>query len=116
MECNPVLYSWVAVYNNGSSLSEFDGNGRHLFKEIDQDKLDQLSWASSDPTKTTYTVHIAPWQRVILFRRHHFNERTGEDYVLYALGWQATIDGRNYKSILFIDPQTNTARITENLG
>lgn len=97
-------YYWKAEYENGSVLKQYDSNGEERnFNEIDQDRLDTFSWISDDNVLPTYTIDLKDWQRLIAFRRHVL--RRGNDRVMvYALGWQATINGRNYKTINYILP------------
>jgi hypothetical protein len=104
MEYNPYIYVWVATYSDGTSLKQFDDFGQeHLFKEIDQSRLASMSLIPTKPSLPPFHLHLAPWQRLIFFRRH-LQSSKGSHSVYFFLGWQATIGGRNYMSVLEIGP------------
>jgi hypothetical protein len=62
-----------------------------------------MSWVPTTPSLPEFRLHLAPWQKLILFKRHTVSSN-GRHSVLFFLGWQATIEGRNYKSVLEIGP------------
>lgn len=104
MEFHPE-YIWKAEYQDGFSLLQYDTEGReHLFKEIDQDRLKVFSWVPRYGHGPIYSIKLQSYQRLIAFRRVAYTPSTGERKTIYALGWQATINGKNYKSINFIHP------------
>jgi hypothetical protein len=104
MEFHPYIYTWVGTYNDGTCIKQIDDQGQeHLFKEIDQSRLISIAWVSSNPSLPKFCLHLAPWQRIILFKRHTVSS-SGRHSVLFFLGWQATIMGRNYMSVLEIGP------------
>jgi hypothetical protein len=104
MEFNPYTYTWIGTYNDGTCIKQIDDQGQeHLFKEIDQSRLVSMSLVPQAPSLPKFCLHLAPWQRIILFKRHTVSSN-GRHSVLFFLGWQATIMGRNYKSVLEIGP------------
>ena len=104
MEFNPYTYVWIGTYNDSTCIKQFDDQGQeHLFKEIDQSRLASMAWVPTTPSLPEFRLHLAPWQRLILFKRHTVSSDERHS-VLFFLGWQATIEGRNYKSVLEIGP------------
>lgn len=112
MESNPTPYYWRATYADGSRLSQFENGEEQLFGAVDHERLVDMSWVPHEPSKPTYTLKLAPWQRLILLRRHQVSG--GVDAVLFILGWQATINGRNYRSVILIHPD-GSVEMTEEL-
>lgn len=108
MESNPLnLYYWKVIYDNGETLQEIEDGKTHSFKEVDLDKLVRLGWVSDNPNLPSYFVNLESFQRPILYRRRgiHALKKNAKPFTIgYLLGWQSTINGRNYKSIMFIRP------------
>jgi len=118
MEYNPLTFFWIAKYKDGTELRQFDEDGKeHSFREIDQGRLESFSWVPftreqvlSLPIRCvsrplpTYTLHLRENQRLIAVRRNYITYGKGfeERRTIYLLGWQETINGKNYKSILYI--------------
>lgn len=96
-------YYWVAVYKDNTELRQFEGTSENLFKDIDQNRLKTFKWVSTED-KPTYSINIKPWQRLIAFRRVRITGSGRVRQVIYALGWQCTIKGRNIKTINWIYP------------
>jgi len=114
MEYNP--YYWRAIYKNGESLEQFDEDGNEiLFEEIDQDRLKSFAWIPEDESKPSYKLELKDYQRLIAFRRKFINTRGFKGLLCYALGWQATINGINYKTIMFINPKDGSVIMREEL-
>ncbi|GAI02940.1 unnamed protein product, partial [marine sediment metagenome] len=71
----------------------------------------------TEKDKPTYIQHIdSSWQRPIVYRRHFvkmglLDAQKKAEKVIFLLGFQATIGGRNYKSIMFIDPETGNVEV-----
>ena len=104
MEFNPYTYTWVGTYSDGTYIKQLDDQGQeHLFKEIDQSRLSSIELISTNPSLPKFCLHLSPWQRLVLFKRHTVSSN-GRHSVFFFLGWQATIMGRNYMSVLEIGP------------
>lgn len=104
-----LTYYWLVKYKDGSQLQQFEMDGKeHLFKEIDQSRLDTYTWMPFDASKPSYTLKLEPWQRLIAAKTHRLitSLRTGikSHTITYLLGWQTTHQGRNFKSIMYIKP------------
>lgn len=105
-----VEYFWMAKLKDGKILSQYDENGGHLFKEVlkeqENGNLDSIGWFSAFPFKQPVIQKLQDGQRAILFIRH--KKSIGKDGTtherIYAIGWQATIKGKNVKHISFIYP------------
>jgi hypothetical protein len=96
-------YYWKAEYEDGSVLKQYENGEENQFNDIDQDRLDIFSWISDHDILPTYSIDLKDWQRLIAFRRHII-QNNQDEILIYALGWQSTIDGSNYKTINFIFP------------
>ncbi|GAI62698.1 unnamed protein product, partial [marine sediment metagenome] len=79
--------------------------------------LSFIAWVPTQKGKPAYIQHIdSSWQRPIVYRRHFvkmglLDAQKKAEKVLFLLGWQATIAGRNYKSITYIDPETGNVEV-----
>jgi hypothetical protein len=106
-----ISFYWKAKYLDGTELSQFDKNGEeHLFSEIKQENLDTFSWVPINASLPTYSIKLAPNQRLIALRRHRKHIKGGVELgeeVMYLLGWQMTELGKNFKSIMYICPDGN---------
>jgi len=133
MEYNPEItkvcpypYYWLVKFKDGGELAQYtETGGEVLYQEVLNRLqagrgLSSVSWMPTHGDKPFYTQHIdSSWQRPIVLRRHfdtvHTRSGTVSKGLLLLLGWQATIAGRNYKSILFIDPETGSVEAQSDL-
>lgn len=122
----PHPYYWVAKFTDGEEVAQYTEDGKEvLYREV-LNRLDSgkgLSYIELAPLRKGLPVYRqeidSTWQRPIVFRRHFvkmgmFDGKKSER-VIFLLGWQATINGKNYKSILFIDPETGAVEIKSEL-
>jgi len=108
-------YFWRAAFNDGNIISEFTPDLKGTIHEIlyrevlermeTRGGLVAVSWVPCIEGLPTYVQHLESWQRPVIFRRHKLHIVSGENHIIYALGWQATIADRNYKSITYFDPE-----------
>ena len=129
----PLVYYWKAFYHDGTELAQFDDEGNeHLFKEIDQSKLKGFGWFPFTYQQEaflkskghnvralplpSYVLWLKPGQRLIAFRRHFLSlsiqtpvgvSSLTNHKILYVLGWQETIGGRNMQTLMYIDEEGN---------
>ncbi|GAJ06574.1 unnamed protein product, partial [marine sediment metagenome] len=74
-------------------------------------------WVPTKKGKPTYTQHIdSSWQRPIVYRRHFvkmglLDAQKKAEKAIFLLGFQATIAGRNFKSVAYIDPETGSVEV-----
>ena len=125
-------FDWSAELTDGTIIKEIDCEGKeHLFKEvldnIDKLKTLTLSWedkfATVDLTNGHFNINgedvafgglsdrTGVKYRVIYFKRVRQTMSTdlrhkGVKNIKYHLGYQITIDGKNYQRILQIDNLT----------
>ncbi len=91
---------WKAIYNDGTSLSQYTEEGENTYRDIQRDKLGAFEiW---DEERLVVRVLLEANRRLICRRRHFL--RAGEDMVIWLVGWQETIEGKNTQSILYILP------------
>jgi len=132
VEYNPIIakacpypYYWLAEFRNGEKVAQYSDIGEEvLYREV-LDGLEAgrellyVAWIPVETDKPSYTLYLQSWQRPIVLRRHSDTVHTGtgivDRKVLFLLGWQATIAQRNYKSIMFIDPETGSIEVKEEL-
>ena len=134
MGYNPILvYYWKAFYKDGSVLPQFERDGtEHLFKEIDHNRLAGFGWFPFDVELAeklqekgiltavlplpSFQVWLKDGQRLIAFRRHFLSLSLDKPAgvanllshkVLYVLGWQETVNGRNMQTLMYIDEEGN---------
>jgi len=110
MGIQSLRYFWKATYKDGSSICQFEEGKERLFSEIDQSRLESFAWVPFNSSDPVIIIKLEPWQRLIAVRRNFIT--TGPEgesrKTIYLLGWQSTINGRNYKSICYIDPSEGT--------
>jgi hypothetical protein len=102
-------WQWVAIYNDGTSLKQFDDAGFfHQFKEIDQSKLFVFRMVSGS---FMYSLIFDP----VIMKLIHFYQNTtlnmGTDIEskikVYCFGYEMNIGGKTYKHISAIMPDNN---------
>jgi len=120
-----LVYFWKAFYDDGTEFWQFDRltGQENLFAEIDQSRLVKFGWFSFSKEFAelcryqghdvvakplpSYVVHLRRNQRLIAVRRIFIHYMTSPvrivgQKIVYLLGWQETIRGRNHKCIMFI--------------
>lgn len=115
----PHTYYWVAQFSNNEIISQYTKDGtevlyREVLNRLEAGKgLSCIEWVPLRKGLPLYRQEIdSSWQRPVIFRRHFVKPSTNEHRLMFALGWQATIGGRNYKSVLYIDSETGQVLIT----
>jgi len=94
---------WVAQYNDGSELSQYNADGsENKYANIDRERL--LTFGLFDNSgDLKLAIHLDPGQRLIYRRR--VEHRTGHQPItVYMAGWQQTIAGQNVQSIQYLFP------------
>lgn len=111
----PELWQWVAYYNDGTVLRQFDIVGKegelkgvfHQFKEIDQSKLKAFKMVSQQFPQV-YAIPFDPKRMKLI----HFYRRTGFDVGLptfreikvYVFGYESKVLFKNVKHLMMIIP------------
>ncbi len=92
---------WIARYNDGEILEQYkpDGN-ENRYADIDRSKLVSFVLLD-DEDNHVFELHLDPGQRLIYRRR--VRQACGEPpFVVYMVGWQMTVAGKNVQSIVYI--------------
>ena len=109
----PHTHFWLAELHDGDVIVQYeyvDGEQiYHTFREaIEEEKKGNLKtvyWIPFNPAGRMLACTPGKDRRIILFQRGYINPIKGMARpFIYALGWQATINGRNVKSIDFLMP------------
>lgn len=123
----PFPYYWVAGFEDEEEIAQYTEDGKEvLYREVlnrlEAGKgLSFIALVSTQEGKPTYIQYIdSTWQRPIVLRRHFLkvgllDAQKKSERTIFLLGWQATIAGRNYKSIMFIDPETDHVEVRSEL-
>jgi hypothetical protein len=114
---------WEAVYNDGTTLSQFGVDGEKLFKDINQDILTEFRLHYKGRTMTVFlnygvfsvngflvqtdvSAREGVLYRLVNFVRRSRTIGTGipnpADEDEYFIGFQTTIDGTNHKRLVAI--------------
>jgi hypothetical protein len=98
----PVGFYWKAVYSDGSSIVEIDESGNYLnkYSDIDRSRLSYFELYKSNVL--LFRLHLIEGRRLIYRRRVSKSLVTGTDSVVYLIGWQQTINGKNIQDIAYI--------------
>lgn len=109
---------WVAYYTDNTQLKQFEDGKEHLFKEIDQEKLEGFALFESiqiasvnlktGEIKVNSTILEFPEPhfkdakfRLIYFRRVRQVIGSSKDSsVKHYIGWQTTVQNRNHKRLI----------------
>lgn len=92
---------WLAEYNDGTSLGQYNDQGEASSEQIDRSKLASFVLVSEDGNHL-FRLHLEPEQRLIFRRRVEQPQGGSEQIVAYLCGWQQTIEGRNVQSLAWI--------------
>lgn len=91
----PDAWTWIARYEDGSTLGEYEVDGDHGFAEIDLTRIRTLELHPVRPDLPSFAVLIDPSkdQRPIFFRRRASNSMLGDPgfHMYTALGRQDTV-------------------------
>jgi hypothetical protein len=102
--------NWKATYIDGSELNQFE-NGREItYYKIDQNRLKFFDLI--DGEKTVLRLHIFGGRKLIYRRRVMIHQQSGEQEVLYLVGWQKNINGENVQSIAYVHEDGGTILIS----
>jgi len=113
------MYTWEAVYNDGTSLWETDAKGLVIGKYggIDRSRLTEFRVYRTDThcnhnlegEQPFLKVEIKPGYRLIWRKRRHQRIRDKTPFLtIYLVGWQATIEGKNFQAIFYMFPDGST--------
>lgn len=109
------VFTWTAVYNDGTELTEFDENGEARgFALIDQSRLRAFVLSCGD---FRCVLAVTQYSRPIFFRRRIFDIRTEtHEGSRTVIGWQTTVNDTNIKSfVVFMEDGTLLVTDDESL-
>ncbi len=83
------IYTWCALYQDGTFIGEDDRPEGRGFAEVDGTRVKQLKIESSVPTLRSHFVEIPAGAEAVFFRRRTIvlNERT-ERSTVHCIGWK----------------------------
>ncbi len=92
--------NWKAIYKDGSSLEQYDGS-ENKYTAIDRAKLVAFEmWNNQLITRIDLSD---PLKRLIWRRRVDLGGLSQITRVIYLVGWQKTVDGKNTQQIHVIE-------------
>lgn len=106
-------YTWEAIYNDGTTLPQYNEKGeKNGYENIDKSKLKAFAINYPDPEdnkkkKLFYRLHLEPGQKLVYVRRGFIDFSTSSKQVtdkryFLMVGWQKNINGENIQSISYI--------------
>jgi hypothetical protein len=110
------LYRWVAIYEDGTTLQQFDdADGKfHQFGEIDQSKLHVFQMVGEGKT---YTIVFDPSSMKLIHKYRHItlNALTEDEVNMkwYLFGYEKKVGGHNEKTLMVLT-HTGELVITDN--
>lgn len=87
---------WVAIYNDGTKLYQYNGEQEFKYSDIKRDKLAGFALLKGDTPLILF--HLEEGQRLI-YRKRHFLRFDGQRSHVYLVGWQKNVKGENVQSI-----------------
>jgi hypothetical protein len=98
------LWMWEAIYNDGTSLLETDGETLFLFSDIDQGRLIAFILRPLIPGYPQFSVRLGRDKRLIFVRRYSIplNQPNAQRDVWHIVGWQRTVNDTNVKCLTYI--------------
>lgn len=87
---------WVAIYDDGTKLHQYNGNEVNKYEDINRDKLVGFALYKND--EPLLLVDFEEGQRLV-YRRRNFMRFDGSKSSVFLVGRQQTIDGKNIQSI-----------------
>jgi len=92
---------WKAHYNDGTILPQYNEDGtENGYHSIERNRLSHFVLYDEND-KAVFSVRLNPDQRLIYRRRTAMRGSVAQGLV-YLVGWQMTIKGKNIKSIAYI--------------
>jgi hypothetical protein len=111
------LWTWSAVYQDGSMLSEYDDDGNeHGFREVDLDGLKAFCLMPSEPDLKAHVIQIKDKDTTpVFFRRRaiavNSDGTEGKRSTTHCIGWRRG----DLASYLFVFEDSSTL-LTDDLN
>jgi len=111
-----LLFFWVAVYQDGTTLPQIDISGReNLYKDIDRERLVRFDLVETTTGEPKVILHLQKGMRLIA-RRRTFIRNDGQRGVVWLVGWQETKNGINFQVVNFVFPDGHIETINHFVG
>ena len=92
--------SWEAVYDNGTSLSQFNPDGsENKYVNIDREKITQFVLYRNG--KPAVVIHLNRNKKLV-YRMRRAQDNHGNQEAVYLAGWQEKRNGKNVQMISFL--------------
>jgi hypothetical protein len=96
-----MLTEWRAEYSDGSWLDQYNEDGaENKYVNIDRSRLAKFFIFQNKKVKLV--VHLDKPERRLIYRRRASVGVTGGRGVVYLVGWQETVDGKNFQCVCFL--------------
>ncbi len=117
-------YLWVIEFLDGTKIQErnTDGTFNKLnFEELNKRKPFVFHLCPTDDKLLKITALIDGDKRLIFIKRRvgKMSLSSGDSGIIktyYAVGWQCTVEGKNVKNILWVDPEDNKVYNCDDLN
>ena len=111
------MLTWTAFYRDGSKLHQIDPvTGQETSSErIDRSRLAAIA-LYDDRGLLVLSQHYQPGWRAVFRRRTEICQQTGQRQVVYLLGWQQTVEGRNVQHISAVVQRPDGGTLVQNIG
>jgi len=96
-----MVLTWKANYDDGSFLKQYNADGsENKYTDIDRSRLVSFELLSDDVV--VFRLFLEEGQRLIFRRRIVKTLDNKLKHMIYLVGWQQTINGKNVQSISYI--------------
>ena len=102
-------FHWVAEYEDGTSIYQYDKEGKPVkLDSLDKSRLKYFALVPRSSGLSKYIVELDPSRDLIYFRRNIGNLKDGIQKVLYFIGWRKKtgLGEKEVKSEICINPET----------
>ncbi len=98
------LWMWEAIYNDGTTLPEVEGETLHFFSHIDQSKLIAFILRPLIPGYPQFAVKLDGDKRLVFVRRRiiPLNQPDSQRETWHILGWQRTVGETNVQFLTYV--------------
>jgi hypothetical protein len=99
------MLSWQCVYTDNTVLNQYNEDGtENSYTDIDRSKLSEFR-LFDEAGELKFSLVLDEGQRLIYRRRVFKTLNNGDDnseVVVYLVGWQDTVNGKNVQAISYI--------------
>lgn len=97
---------WVARYKDGSLHTQYnvDGSDRDAYEDIVRKELYSFELWTRQSHRLILRVYFDTPDKKLIWRRRVYKRSDGSQMVIYLVGWQMNVKGRNVQSIQVVFP------------